>query len=249
MFPDQDEANYDIAMMYLDANKWKDAFPFLLKAANNNHVKAVSELISTYQMEVNLRSNSNFIKEFKSWLQDHKEILDVSDVVARKGATYYFLGCISNFPDKYFHLSKKNDFILGKYKHALTYYKCCKYAVALFNYRLCTQDRYFDDLPRQIRGYIYNDAALCGWFRDDFINFAYFNKLARDEELPIAFQNYGNAYFVGRLICSKPDYNWAAYWYKLALDKYNEADTVKDDRDFENIKYCAMKLEKCKRLS
>jgi tetratricopeptide (TPR) repeat protein len=221
---DQDEANYDIGMMYLDAGKWKDAFPFLLKAANMNHVKAVIKVIQKFQLELSdVSEHSEFQNTFEDWLMSQRELLE-KNLRGVLGVGYYYLGHLlkdgSLAQGDYFKLSKQNDFILGKYCYALYQYRNKKYASAIINYRLCLQDRYFDSLPKELRGRIYNDLSLCGWYREDKEMFNKYNALAQEEDLPIAFNNRANGFFRGTIICKEPDYNSALFWYEQALERF-----------------------------
>lgn len=231
---DEDGANYRIGKMYLDAGKWKDAFPFLVKAANNAHADATSSVIKNYSLSstLSLKSENSEILEY---ISEQKQFLK-----SNKGpVSNYFLGKIGNKSDNVKRVLFANSFILSKYERALLYYYDRLYFFASELYVTIIERFDFEYLSKEEQGAIYNDLSLCGWYTENKDMFCKYNLLAQQLDYPISFSNWANGYLHGTLICSQPNYDFALFWFKEALSKF-------PSHYVNNIKYAKEKIQYCK---
>lgn len=229
---DEDDANFRIAQMYLNAAKRDYAFPFLVQAANNKHKDATKTIIQHYPMNTLADEDINIVKRHETLLKQTKD----------KGVSAYMLG---NTYWEAMHLktSAECGFILGLWKYALYQYKVKDYAKAKKWYLNCVESPDFVLLPQLFKGYIYNDISLCGWFLNDRKTFALYNLLASQESCATAFSNRANAYFRAELMCDTPDYASALWWYTEALSLTLPGDEYSN----KQIEYLKTQIALCKK--
>ena len=237
---DEDSANYRIGKMYLDAGKWKDAFPFLVKAANKYHNDATIAVIQNYSL-YNWKSPEK--SELLEFVKDQKRFLKSNS----GPVSHYFLAKVRqvlkriNYADSPMYiLYRSGSFILSKYEYALFLYKRYQYHLAEIEYKKITERFDFMYLSQDERGEIYNDLSLCGYWTSNKDIFAKYNALALHEDCAIAFNNRANAFLYGKLLCSEPDYNSAKFWFEQALERFVLSQV-------QQIKYATERVELCKK--
>lgn len=251
---DECHGNLRIAQMYLDAKKWKDAFPFILKTVEK---KGHSYPCTTYKerqlfiRHFSLSDIFSLVQHFDSMYDNAAEFLDYLDHNRDMlhefndlyGIAAYYLGKISplgsDVQKNWYKQSHRGDFILGRYELALFYYRRCNFAKAKKLYMECWGHVDWEMLSQLEKGEITNDISLCAWYMKDADNFTKFNLLAQEYGSAIAFSNRANGFYKGYLVCNEPDYEYALFWFEEALTRMNL-------KNAKHVKYITEKIEDCK---
>lgn len=234
---DADEANYDIGMMYLNAGKWKNAFPFLLKAADRKYEPAIKEIIQHYNGQYKDKDN-----DVTLFLEEQTELFERPTT---RAISAYYLGLFStNHSTMHdaFEKSELGGFVLGAYRLALLMYHNKDYKTAQYYYRTVTRSNQWKFLPDYIKAYVYNDLSLCGWFQNRADMFIKYNQMAQDLDFPLAVSNMANAYFQGTVVCKAPQYSKASELYEQALKLYYKQGKTHESNEIQFVK---QQIQKC----
>jgi len=208
------DALFKKARSLINNKKQKEAVPYIKRAADLGHSRAMSVLCVFYSDGIGVQKNLYLAKDWCEKSLNSTSDIELAQLTAEEIGRIYFLQ--NNFKDakKYYmkvfnSYSSKSDKAKFAHKIAEQYFNAHHYTTSAYWYQLAVDNGDKNAIFRL--AYSYNERKKYN------LAIKYYKLDIKNSNWHGAMQNLANVYLNG-----KKDYKKAIYWYKKAVSKGNK---------------------------